>query len=66
MSRVASPPALCGMCQRVRTEGMFDDSGAVFICTGCQADGRQFIEAISDVGPPPTERERVRGSEASG
>lgn len=54
------------MCRQVCAAGMFDDSGAVFICIGCQADARQFIEASSDVGPPPTESERVSGSEESG
>lgn len=43
---VAVPPSAtpCIVCRRLRLHGSFSDSGDVFVCTGCQADAKQFIE----------------------
>ena len=35
--------AICGVCHCWRIHGDRTDTGDVFICTGCQADARQFI-----------------------
>ena len=39
--------AICAVCHCWRIHGDRTDAGDVFICTGCQADARQFI-AIQD------------------
>lgn len=44
---VVEPDAICAVCHCSRRHGNRTDAGDVFICTGCQADARQFI-AIQD------------------
>ena len=36
--------ATCVVCHRLRVSGSFNHDGDIFICTQCQADGKQLIE----------------------
>jgi hypothetical protein len=48
----------CGMCQLMKSDGIFGDDGVVFICDGCNEDAAKFLEIVGSLGVPPVGFER--------
>ena len=44
--------ATCSVCGRQRTRGVRDQTGEIFVCVGCQADAKKFIEIQDAIWDP--------------
>jgi len=52
MTRAA---VVCVVCHYPRVDGSLSDNGEFFVCSGCQADAKQFIQIQDDIWPSDTE-----------